>query len=347
MANLAQVMKDEIQRIARKEMKQGMEALREENAQLKKSVAEQSRRITQLEQGKAAAPKSAPAGKAKAATAPITSDEVRALRERLGMSQAALAEKLGVNAQSVYQWEHKGGALSFRGATEPKLRKLMQRASTPAPAKGKPGRKPAKASGGKKQTDAGGGFTSASILALRKRLGLTQGQMAEAVGVNPQSIYQWEHKGGALTFRRGDTEEKLRKLAGSEAATEAAPKAKPGRKPKAAAEPKKRGPKPKQAAAAAEPKKRGRKPKQAAAATEPKKRGRKPAALTSADVIALRERLDLTQAQLGELVGVNPQSIYQWERKGGVINFRRGETEATLRAVTGLGKRAAHRRLAE
>lgn len=48
----------------------------------------------------------------------ITSKMIRAIRAKLNLSQAEFAALAGVNAQSVYQWEHKEGRLSFRGNTK-------------------------------------------------------------------------------------------------------------------------------------------------------------------------------------------------------------------------------------
>jgi len=57
----------------------------------------------------------------------------------------------------------------------------------------------------------------------------------------------------------------------------------------------------------------------------------------------LRERLGLSQTELGKLVGVSAQSIYQWER--GATRPRTAQVTA-LAALRGLGKREAQRRLA-
>ena len=45
----------------------------------------------------------------------IKAKMIRATRAKLGLSQADLAALLGVNGQTVYQWEHKEGRLNFRG----------------------------------------------------------------------------------------------------------------------------------------------------------------------------------------------------------------------------------------
>ena len=47
----------------------------------------------------------------------ISSKMIKRMRDRLGLTQAALADLLGVSAQTVYQWERKNGPLQLRGRT--------------------------------------------------------------------------------------------------------------------------------------------------------------------------------------------------------------------------------------
>jgi DNA-binding XRE family transcriptional regulator len=60
----------------------------------------------------------------------------------------------------------------------------------------------------------------------------------------------------------------------------------------------------------------------------------------------LRERLGLTQAEMGKLLGVSGQSIYQWERQEGRLNLRR-RTALAVHGMKGIGSREARRRLNE
>jgi len=55
-----------------------------------------------------------------------------------------------------------------------------------------------------------------------------------------------------------------------------------------------------------------------------------------------RQRLGLSAADYAQLVGVSPQSIYNWERE---ITRPRKEQVATLAALRGIGKREAQARL--
>jgi len=58
----------------------------------------------------------------------------------------------------------------------------------------------------------------------------------------------------------------------------------------------------------------------------------------------LRSRLRLTQAEFAALVGVSPQSVYQWERREDQLQFRGGAKEAIV-ALKDVGAREARRRL--
>jgi len=123
MPNLAKALKEEIQRLARKEAKTATAGLRKDSAALKHTMADQKRRIAKLERD--SRPLIIEANKRRKEDMQLTDDEVqsaritakmiRAIRAKLNLSQAELAKLLGVNSQTVYQWEHKQGRLSFRG----------------------------------------------------------------------------------------------------------------------------------------------------------------------------------------------------------------------------------------
>jgi len=126
MPNIAVVLKEEIRRLARKEIKAAMAGLRRDNVRLKRTAAEHKRRLAELEKerGRLRAG-AAPLGAQAATVAPdeldkarVTGGMIRRLRERLAISQADLAKLLGVSAQSVYQWEKKAGRLTLRGNTK-------------------------------------------------------------------------------------------------------------------------------------------------------------------------------------------------------------------------------------
>ena len=56
-------------------------------------------------------------------------------------------------------------------------------------------------------------FSSTTIKNLRKKLRLTQAELAELAEVTGQSVYQWERKGGPLQLRKA-TRDKLYELRG-------------------------------------------------------------------------------------------------------------------------------------
>ncbi|HUT24685.1 MAG TPA: helix-turn-helix domain-containing protein [Sumerlaeia bacterium] len=126
MPSIEKVLKEEIQRLARKEIKAATADLRKASASHRRLLADFRRRIAHLEQdGRRLVRGLAKRGKEAAEIvdeevekARITAKMVRSIRTRLGLSQADFAKLVGVHKLSVYQWEHKEGRLSFRGDTK-------------------------------------------------------------------------------------------------------------------------------------------------------------------------------------------------------------------------------------
>ncbi len=54
-------------------------------------------------------------------------------------------------------------------------------------------------------------MTSRGVRALRRKLRLTQAQLAALLGVSAQTVFMWESKGGQLVFR-GESEAALREV---------------------------------------------------------------------------------------------------------------------------------------
>lgn len=125
MPNFAVTFKEEVQRLARRELRDTAVKLQKDIAWLKRSVADHKRRIVSLERENRALVREASSRRKTTAKASpdeltkarITAKMVRGLREKLGLTQGELASLLGVSAQSVYQWEHKEGRLTLRGPT--------------------------------------------------------------------------------------------------------------------------------------------------------------------------------------------------------------------------------------
>jgi len=110
MPNLAALLKSEISRIARKEVRAETQAFRKASAQYRSDIAALKRRIATLE---SALKKLGKAGLAsrKAAEEPAQQSlrfrvgGFATLRKKLGLSAAEMGRLLGVSAQSVYHWE--------------------------------------------------------------------------------------------------------------------------------------------------------------------------------------------------------------------------------------------------
>ena len=109
MPNLNPILKEEIVRLAKREINQQVKALKSQLVEMRKTAREQRRRIEQLEKELA--------GKAdkERVIAPRTVNEdddvrvprgsVRKHRERLGLSQREMAQLLDVSALTVSNWE--------------------------------------------------------------------------------------------------------------------------------------------------------------------------------------------------------------------------------------------------
>ena len=124
MPNIAAVLKTEIARIARKEVRSQTEEIRKSSAQYRSHIAALRKRIDELERqlkrvGKSAG-RSAPAAAAESddegTSRRFSATRLAAQRRKLGLSAADFATLLGVSGQSVYQWEH--------GESRPRARQL-------------------------------------------------------------------------------------------------------------------------------------------------------------------------------------------------------------------------------
>lgn len=120
MPNIASVLKDEIARIARKELRSETDALKKASARYRSEIAELKRRIAALEQQMKTArkhpPRSEQAPLEPAGNVRFSAKGLRSKRERLGLSAAGLATVLGVSAQTIYNWE--------AGKTRPRAEQL-------------------------------------------------------------------------------------------------------------------------------------------------------------------------------------------------------------------------------
>jgi DNA-binding transcriptional regulator YiaG len=67
---------------------------------------------------------------------------------------------------------------------------------------------------------------------------------------------------------------------------------------------------------------------------------------TSRGIRSLRNRLRLSQADFGKLVGTTPGAVHLWEKKDGPLSLR-DKTKAAILSVRGLRAREAKEKLAE
>lgn len=123
MPNIAVVLKDEIARIARKEVRAQTQDFKKASAQYRAHIASLRRRIDELERQLKRASKrgaAAPAAaddEGEASTARrFSATRLAAQRRKLGLSAGDFAALLGVSGQSVYKWEH--------GESRPRARQL-------------------------------------------------------------------------------------------------------------------------------------------------------------------------------------------------------------------------------
>ena len=122
MPNIASVLKEEIVRLARKEMRSEMEGLKKASAQFRSEIAALKRRVAALEKQVARLTKKETRRAAPETNVDATSrvrfsaKGLASKRKRLGLSAADLGALLGVSGQTVYHWE--------AGKTRPRAQQL-------------------------------------------------------------------------------------------------------------------------------------------------------------------------------------------------------------------------------
>jgi len=122
MPNIASVLKEEILRLARKEVRSETEGLKKASANYRSEIAGLKRRIASLESHlnklskkalKREAKEDQPAGPSGAR---FSAKGFASRRQRLGLSAADMGALLGISAQTVYNWEN--------GKTRPRPQQL-------------------------------------------------------------------------------------------------------------------------------------------------------------------------------------------------------------------------------
>jgi DNA-binding transcriptional regulator YiaG len=111
LANIASVLKEEIARLARKELRSETERLKKASAQYRSEIAALKRRAASLEQQLSRLEKTIPqniearANPEAAAKTRFTAKGFKTLRQRLGLTAEVMGALLGVSGQTIYSWE--------------------------------------------------------------------------------------------------------------------------------------------------------------------------------------------------------------------------------------------------
>jgi DNA-binding transcriptional regulator YiaG len=111
MPNLASVFKDEILRLARKEVRKELECLKKASGQYRSDIAALKRQVATLERQQARLVKAGPKKVAVEADGEsstkfrFSAERLAAQRQKLGLSAGDMGTLLGVSAQTIYNWE--------------------------------------------------------------------------------------------------------------------------------------------------------------------------------------------------------------------------------------------------
>lgn len=111
MPNIASVLKDEISRLAKKEVRKEAEGLKKSSAQYRSDIAALKRQVAALEKQVARLENNGP----KKATVEVEGEastkfrfsgkRLAAQRQKLGLSAGDMGTLIGVSAQTIYNWE--------------------------------------------------------------------------------------------------------------------------------------------------------------------------------------------------------------------------------------------------
>lgn len=113
MPNIGALLKDEISRLCRREIRKAVAGVKKTSAAYRRDIAALKRQVGVLQKKSASLEKRASvAGDSKTAALPdrpvrFVAKGLRSLRLRLGLSAPQLALLLGVSEQSIYNWETK------------------------------------------------------------------------------------------------------------------------------------------------------------------------------------------------------------------------------------------------
>ena len=131
MSNVMKELKAEISRLAKKEAKEVVAPVKKASATYRGLIAGLRKQVDSLQKEVAILKKAVPSSEKaiQAKDAPegrfwITGKGVKALRKRLGATQAGLAKLVGVSSQTVVNWEAHKGKINLRKATAGRLQEI-------------------------------------------------------------------------------------------------------------------------------------------------------------------------------------------------------------------------------
>ena len=131
MSNVMKELKSEISRLAKKEAKSIVAPVKKASATYRGLIAGLRQQVDSLQKEVAILKKAVPSPEKaiQAKEAPegrfwITGKGVKALRKRLGATQAGLAKLVGVSSQAVVNWEAHKGKINLRKATAGRLQEI-------------------------------------------------------------------------------------------------------------------------------------------------------------------------------------------------------------------------------
>ena len=111
MPNIGIVLREEISRLSRKESRSQVNATKKITGQHRRDIAGLKRQVAQLQRQVKQLSRKVPGASPAMSSGPtakrprFAAKGLRALRNRLGLSQTDMGRLLGVSAQSIYNWE--------------------------------------------------------------------------------------------------------------------------------------------------------------------------------------------------------------------------------------------------
>lgn len=112
MPNIAVALREEITRLARKEVRTQTEALRKASAEYRKKIAEMKRQISELQRKVTSLEKRVHKNtrtqitKVDSGSVRFSAKGLRSKRQLLGLSASDFGELIGVTGQTIYKWEN-------------------------------------------------------------------------------------------------------------------------------------------------------------------------------------------------------------------------------------------------